>query len=129
MDKEKKLSEKFYEVLKHEGVVAIVSWAEGEAHVANTWNSYMVVTEDERILIPAYGLRKTQKNVNQNNRIKLTLGTRDVLGYKDYQGTGFLVDGTARYVESGQEYDMMKKKFSFLSRVLEVTVVKAKQTL
>ncbi|SHF93745.1 pyridoxamine 5'-phosphate oxidase family protein [Dysgonomonas macrotermitis] len=129
MDTQKKLSDKFYEVLSHEGVVAIVSWTPEGAHVANTWNSYLVVTEDERILIPAYGLRKTQKNVTANNQILLTLGTREVLGYKDYQGTGFLVSGTARYFDSGEEYDMMKEKFSFLSRVLEVTITKAKQTL
>jgi hypothetical protein len=51
------------------------------------------------------------------------------LGYKDYPGTGFLVEGTAAYIESGAEYDMMKEKFSFLTRVLEVTVDKAKQML
>lgn len=129
MDKQTKLSDKFHEVIKYEGVVSIVSWGNDEPHVANTWNSYLVVTDDERILIPAYGLRKTQRNVAVNNKIKLTLGTREVLGYKDYQGTGFLIEGTAKYLDSGAEYDMMKEKFSFLSRVLEVTVTASKQTL
>lgn len=129
MEKLVKLSDKFLEVIKHEGVVSIVSWGIDEPHVANTWNSYLVVTEDERILIPAYGLRKTQRNVIVNNQVKLTLGTREVLGYKDYQGTGFLIQGTARYIDSGAEYDMMKDKFSFLTRVLEITVTAAKQTL
>jgi hypothetical protein len=123
-----KLSEKFLEVLKHEGVVSIMSWGV-EPHLVNTWNSYLVVTDDERILIPAYGFRKTQKNVEINNKVKIALGSKDVLGYKDYQGTGFLVDGTAAYIESGEEYDMMKNKFSFLTRVLEITVDKAKQML
>lgn len=129
MDKQAKLSGKFFDVIKCEGVVSIVSWGNEEPHVANTWNSYLVVTEDGRILIPAYGLRKTQRNVTANNKVKLTLGTREVLGYKDYQGTGFLIEGTAKYLESGSEYDMMKEKFSFLSRVLEVTVTASKQTL
>lgn len=129
MDKQVKLSDKFFEVIKCEGVVSIVSWGSEEPHVANTWNSYLVVTEDERILMPAYGLRKTQQNVAVNNRVKLTLGTREVLGYKDYQGTGFLIEGVAKYLDSGSEYDMMKEKFSFLSRVLEVTVTASKQTL
>lgn len=129
MENSAKLSEKFHEVLKHEGVVSIVSWGNDEPHVANTWNSYLVITDDGRILIPAYGLRKTQKNVEVNKNVKLTLGTRNVLGYKDYQGTGFLITGTARYFDSGNEYDMMKEKFSFLTRVLEITVIKAKQTL
>jgi len=128
MSENKKLSEKFLEVLHHEGVVSIVSWGV-ETHVANTWNSYLVVTPDERILIPAYGLRKTEENVKVNNKVKLTMGSKDVSGYKDYPGTGFLVDGTARYISSGEEYDFMKQKFSFLTRVLEITVDSAKQML
>jgi hypothetical protein len=100
-----------------------------EPHLVNTWNSYVVVTEDERLLIPAYGFRKTQKNVEVNNSVKLTLGSKEVKGFKDYPGTGFLVTGTARYLDSGTEYDRMKEKFSFLTRVFEVTVEKAKQML
>jgi hypothetical protein len=123
-----KLSEKFLEVLKHEGVVSIMSWGV-EPHLVNTWNSYLVVTDDERILIPAYGFRKTQKNVEINNQVKISLGSKDVLGYKDYPGTGFIIEGTAAYIESGEEYDMMKSKFSFLTRVLEITLDKAKQML
>ena len=128
MSEKRKLSAKFFEVLQHEGVVAIMSWGI-EPHMVNTWNSFLVVTEDERILIPAYGFRKTQKNIEVNNTLKITLGTKNVLGYKDYPGTGFLVSGTAKYIESGVEYDMMKNKFSFLTRVLEVTVDTAKQML
>ena len=122
------LSEKFLEVLKHEGVVSIMSWGV-EPHLVNTWNSYLVVTEDERILIPAYGFRKTEKNVDVNNKVKISLGSKDVSGYNNYPGTGFIIEGTARYIESGDEYDKMKIKFSFLTRVLEITVDKAKQML
>jgi hypothetical protein len=128
MSENKKLSEKFLEVLKHEGVVSITSWGE-ETHVVNTWNSYLVVTEDERILIPAYGFRKTETNVNVNNKVIITLGSKEVIGYNDYQGTGFVVKGTAKYISSGAEYDFMKEKFSFLTRVLEITVDTAKQML
>ena len=123
-----KLSEKFFDAIKHEGVVSIMSWGI-EPHLVNTWNSYLIVTEDERILIPAYGYRKTQKNIEVNNKVKMSLGTKDVLGHKDYPGIGFIIDGTAKYIESGREYDMMKSKFSFLTRVLEITVDNAKQML
>jgi hypothetical protein len=126
--KENMLPEKFFEVLQHEGVVSIVSWGV-EPHVVNTWNSYLVVTDDGRILIPAYGMRKTEKNVLADNRVKLTLGSKEVIGYRDYQGTGFLIDGTAVYLESGPDFDMMKEKFSFPTRVIEVTVTAAKQTI
>jgi Pyridoxamine 5''-phosphate oxidase. len=123
------LTEKFYDVLKNEGVVSIISWGTVEPHIVNTWNSFIVVTSDERILIPAAGMRRTEKNINQNNKIKMALGSKEVLGYKDYQGTGFVVEGTAKYLESGSEFDMMKEKFPFLTRVLEITVTSAKQML
>ncbi|WP_092436241.1 pyridoxamine 5'-phosphate oxidase family protein [Williamwhitmania taraxaci] len=128
MSEDKKLSAKFFEVLQHEGVVAIMSWGI-EPHIVNTWNSYLVITDDERILIPAYGFRKTQKNVEVNSTVKISLGTKNVLGHKDYPGTGFIITGKAKYIESGDEYDMMKNKFSFLTRVLEISVVNAKQML
>ena len=128
MIENKRLPEKFFDVLKHEGVVTVMSWGV-EPHIVNTWNSYIVVTDDGRLLIPAYGFRKTEKNVNVNNKIKLALGSREVLGYKAYQGTGFIVTGTARYISSGDEYEYMKKKFPFLTRVFEVTVDKATQML
>lgn len=122
------LNEKLLEVISHEGVVAIVSCSNNEAHVVNTWNSYINATEDGRLLIPAAGMRKTQKNLELNNKVKLTLGSKEVMGYK-YLGTGFLIEGTAKFLESGSEFDMMKEKFPFLSRVLEITVTSAKQTL
>ncbi len=123
------LSEKLYDVLKNEGVVSIVSWGIDEPHVVNTWNSYIVVTSDERLLIPAYAMKRTEKNTLVNSKVKITLGSREVMGYNDYQGTGFIIEGTARYLESGDEYDMMKEKFAFLTRVLEVTPTLAKQML
>jgi len=129
METVKRLPEKFYEVLQHEGVVAIVSWGDNEPHVVNTWNSYLVVTGKGHILIPAYGMRKTEKNVLVNNRVKITLGSKEVLGYKDYQGTGFMIEGTASYIESGDTYEMMKEKFSFLTRVIDITVTAIKQTI
>jgi uncharacterized protein (DUF433 family) len=123
------LTEKFYEVLNHEGVVSIVSWGSEEAHVTCTWNSYIVVTEDERILIPAAGMRSTETDVNHNNKIKLTLGAKEVMGRNNYQGTGFEVGGIAKFLTAGEEFDAMKEKYPFLNRVLEVTVISAKQLL
>ncbi len=128
MCENKKLSDKFHEVLKHEGVVSIMT-SGIEPHLVNSWNSYIVVTEDERLLMPAYAYRKTGKNLAVNNQITISLGSKNVLGYRDYQGTGFIVKGSARFIESGDEFDTMKEKFSFLNRVLEVTVDKAKQML
>jgi hypothetical protein len=120
--------EKLLEVLKHEGVVSIVSWANNEAHVVNTWNSYLEVVEDNKILIPAAAMIKTEENVKSNSNVKLTLGSKEVMGYQ-YMGTGFLLEGTAKFLKEGAHYDKMFKKCPFLTRVLEVTVESCKQTL
>lgn len=122
------LNEKLLEVISHEGVVTIVSWNNNEPHVANTWNSYINVTSDDRILIPAGGMQRTQKNVDQNNNVKISLGSKEVMGYQ-YPGTGFLIEGTAKFVESDSDFDMMKEKFPWLTRVLEVTVASVKQMI
>ena len=122
-------NEKFNEVLTKEGVVSITSWSAENVHVVNTWNSYLVKSGENKLLIPAAGMRKTQKNVEANSRVILTLGSKEVLGCKDYQGTGFVIEGTAKYLTSGEEFDMMKEKFPFLSRVLEITVESLKQTI
>ncbi|QHI70990.1 pyridoxamine 5'-phosphate oxidase family protein [Aminipila terrae] len=123
------LTEKFYDVINKEGVVSIVSWGECEPHIVNTWNSYITVTPDERLLIPAAIMRKTEKNVNINNKIKISLGSKEVIGYNDYQGTGFIIEGTAKFISSGQEFEEMKEKFNFLTRVLEITISSSKQML
>jgi hypothetical protein len=121
-------TEKFLEVISKEGVVSIVSCSDNEAHVVNTWNSYLVIPNDGRFLIPAWKMRKTEKKTLQNNKVLLTVGSKEVAGLIG-PGTGFLIEGTAKFISSGPEYDMMKAKFSFLSRVLEITVNSIKQTI
>ena len=121
-------TDKFLEVIGKEGVVSIVSCADNEAHVVNTWNSYLVSPNDGRLLIPAYAMRKTEKKTLQNNKVLLTVGSKEVIGRMG-PGCGFLIEGTAKFISSGSEFDLMKAKFSFLTRVLEVTVTSIKQTL
>lgn len=121
-------TEKFYDVLKNEGVVSIVSCSNNEAHVCNTWNSYLVIVDDNKILIPAAAMIKTEENVNVNPKVKLTIGSKEVMGY-NYMGTGFLLEGTAKFLKDGDHFNMMREKYSFLTRVLEVTVSSCKQTL
>ncbi|MRN56359.1 hypothetical protein [Paenibacillus monticola] len=75
------------------------------------------MTEDERILIPAGIMRRTEENVNINNKVKMAFGSKNVIGYNDYKGTAFVVEGKARFFDSGAEFDMMKGKFSFVTRV------------
>ncbi|WP_024621552.1 pyridoxamine 5'-phosphate oxidase family protein [Metaclostridioides mangenotii] len=120
-------NEKFKEVLNHEGALSITTWSNNNANVTNTWNSYTHISNDV-LLIPAAGMTSTQKDILVNNKIKLTLGSKEVEGTIG-MGAGFYLEGTARFLDDGDEYNMMKTKFPFLKRVLEVTPIIVKQTI
>jgi hypothetical protein len=120
--------DRFREIISKEAIVSIVSCSDGEAHVVNTWNSYLVIPDDGRLFIPAWKMRKTEGKTLKNNKVLLTIGTKEMDGRMG-PGTGYLLEGTARFIKSGSEFDMMKSKFSFLTRVLEVTVTSIIQTL
>lgn len=122
------IPEKMFEVLKFEGVVAIVTQGAEGPHVVNTWNSYLKVTEDGRILGPVGGMNTTEANVRQNNRILMTLGSREVEGFHS-KGTGFLIKGTASFIAEGNEFDEMKQKFPWARAVIEVKPEFVMQTL
>lgn len=124
------LSEKLLEVLSHpaDGIVAIVTQGIDEPHVVNTWNSNVNTIDDGRLLIPVGGMTKTEENIGRNNKVKVTVGSREVQG-KSYKGTGFLIKGTAMVVKDGLVFNMMKEKFPWARAVLEITVESAEQTI
>lgn len=124
------INETLAEVLSHPSdcVVAIVTQGTAEPHIVNTWNSYINVTSDDKLLIPAGFMYRTEKNLANNNKVWLTIGSREVQG-KTYKGTGFSIEGTARFLKDGAEFDIMKEKFDWIRAVLEITIEKAVQTL
>jgi hypothetical protein len=124
------LNEKLLEVLSHpsDGEVAIVTQGIDGPHVVNTWNSYVNISHNGRLLIPAGRMNITEKNVEGNHMVKLTVGSREVQG-KSYKGTGFLITGTAKFIKEGSDFDMMKEKFSWARAVLEITIETIIQTL
>ncbi|WFA09320.1 pyridoxamine 5'-phosphate oxidase family protein [Tissierella sp. Yu-01] len=124
------LNDKLLEVLAHpaDGEVAIVTQGIDMPHVVNTWNSYVHITEDDTLLIPVGGMKKTEENIERDNRVKLTIGSREVQG-KTYKGTGFLITGTAKFIEEGTEFDMIKGKFPWSRAALEITIDTLENTL
>jgi len=118
------------EVLSHpaDGVVAIVTQGTDEPHVVNTWNSYVHISADDKLLIPAGFMHRTEKNIASNDKVQLTMGSREVQG-KMYKGTGFLIKGTARFLKDGEEFTMMKKQYDWIRAVLEITIEHAIQTI
>lgn len=124
------LNEKLLDVLSHptDGAITIVTNGADGPHVVNTWNSYITVTPDDKLLIPASGFNKTEKNLGVHNEVILSIANKQIEGYRG-TGTGFIVKGTSRFVTAGEYFDRMKEKFTWIRAVLEITVITAKQML
>ena len=122
------IPEKLIEVLKKDGVVSIATLGQDGQHMVNTWNSYVRITHDERLLIPAGYMHRTEANIAINNKILLTLGSSKVAG-KNGPGTGFLIKGTAAFLTSGPDFEATQARFKWARAVLAVTIDSATQTL
>ena len=122
------IPEKLLEVLKQDGVVAIATLGQDGPHMVNTWNSYIKITSDGRLLIPAGYMHLTEENVAFNDQVLITLGSSQVAGNLG-PGTGFLIKGTAAFITSGPDFDVIKSKFAWARAALAVTIASATQTL
>ena len=122
------IPEKLLEVLKQDGVVAIATLGPDGPHMVNTWNSYIRITSDGRLLIPAGYMHLTEANIAFNSHVLITLGSSKVAGNIG-PGTGFLIKGTAAFITSGPDFDLLKAKFAWARATLAVTIASVTQTL
>jgi predicted pyridoxine 5'-phosphate oxidase superfamily flavin-nucleotide-binding protein len=121
------IPEKLAEILKADGVAAIATLGKDGPHLVNTWNSYIKISADGRLLIPAGFMHRTEANISYNNKVLMTLNSRKVTGNHG-PGAGFLIKGTAAFITSGPDYDFLKSKFDWIRATLAVTIDSATQT-
>ena len=122
------IPEKLLEILKQDGMVAIATLGQDGPHMVNTWNSYIRVTDDGRVLIPAGYMQHTEANVAFNNQVLVTLGSAKVAG-RQGPGTGFLIKGSAAFITSGPDFDVLKSRFAWARATLAITPASIDQTL
>lgn len=122
------MPEKFFQVLKEEGVVAIATQGVDGPHLVNSWHSYVQFGEGDHLLIPVGGMNQTEKNLSHDNRVLLTVGSRAVEG-KRGPGTGFLITGTATFVSAGTDFEVVKRRYPWARAALRVAVSTIAQTL
>lgn len=121
------ISEKLLEILKQDGVVAITTVGADGPHMVNTWNSYLRISSDGRILIPAGYMYRTEANINHNPQVLLTTASSKVKGLHG-PGAGFLIKGEATFITSGPDFDLLKSKFDWLRATLAITPEVVTQT-
>ena len=118
----------FLEALSKEGVAPIMTWSDKEPHMAATWNSYIHRTDDGKLLVPVMGMQTTRDNLAKNNRVKMIIGSKEVMG-KFGPGAGFLLEGTAGIINEGEALAMMQKNFAWANCLMEITVTRVTQTV
>ena len=121
------IPEKMQEIMKMDGVVAIATLGPDGPHMVNTWNTYLRISPDGRLFIPAGYMHKTETNISHNPNVLITLGSSKVQGLHG-AGAGFLIKVTASFITFGPDFDFMKEKFAWLRATLAVTIESATQT-
>lgn len=116
------------QILEHEGVASIVTGKQGVPHVTATWNSYIEIEADGRLLIPAGGLSQTEQNILMDNRMFMLIGSKLVPGRRT-MGTGLRLTGNAEYIYTGHSYDKIKSRFPWTRAVLVFTIENSEQLL
>ena len=119
--------EKLLEIMKQDGVAAIATLGSDGPHMVNTWNSYIKVSEDGRLFIPAGYMHKTEANIAHNPNVLITMGSSKVKGLHG-AGAGFLIKGKATFITSGLDYDFLKATYSWLRANMVVTIDSVVQT-
>jgi len=122
------IPEKVKEILKKDGIVAIATLGQEGPHLVNTWNSYVRISDDGRLLIPAGYMHRTEANIAFNPEVLITLGSSKVEGLRG-AGTGFLIKGRAAFLTSGLDFDLLKSIFAWVRATLAVTPESFTQTL
>ena len=122
------LPEKLLQVLQHEGVAAIATQGEDGPHLVNTWHTYIQTGAADTLLFPAGGMERTEQKVARNNRVILTVGSREVEGFHG-PDTGFLIEGKAAFHKDGPAFEAVKSKHPWARAAVEITGVSAVQTL
>jgi hypothetical protein len=75
-----------------------------------------------------HGMNVTEKNLDKDNRVQMTVGSREVKGLRG-PGAGYLIRGTASFLASGPGFLAVKGKFPWARAAVEVQVASAAQTL
>ena len=116
-----------HEVMKQDGIVAIATLGEDGPHLVNTWNSYINISPEGNLLIPAGYMHRTEANIAVNNNVVITIGSSKVKGLHG-PGAGFLIKGTGAFLSSGPDFDLLKSKFEWLRASLTITIESITQT-
>lgn len=107
--------------------LSIASQGSQGLHLVNSWNSY-VILEDDKLIMPAGRMHKTEKNIQDNPQVLVSISNREVQG-KSYKGTGLLIEGLAHFESQGKNLDKLKENYPWARAALVIKIKSMQQTL
>ncbi|OGA11897.1 MAG: hypothetical protein A3D95_07190 [Betaproteobacteria bacterium RIFCSPHIGHO2_12_FULL_69_13] len=116
------------EVCEATEFMAMVTAGDDGPHLVGNWGDYMraLGIEENRILLPVGRYHRTERNLAKNARMQLLVASKKVQGTRS-PGQGYVIEGTARIVNSGEPFDKVKVKFPWArgAMVIDVAEVRA----
>jgi len=119
------------DVLGKTEVVAIATYGENGPHLVATWGDFirsLDINDGKTIIIPVGGYHQTERNLKDDNRIELLVGSKQVQG-KNSPGTGYRLVGRAEIIASGKYAELTRSKFPWARGALVIKVEKVDQLL
>jgi len=118
------------EVMERTEWVAIATNGIEGPHVVGTWGDYIRAfgVSGDRVVIPVGYMRKTEANLERDNRVELLCGSRQVQGTHG-PGKGCSITGKARMLTAGEEYEAVRSRFPWARAALVVSVDKVETQL
>jgi len=118
-------------VIENAEIVTIATCGEKGPHLVATWSDFVKsldINDGKTIVIPAGGYSQTEKNLKENDRVELLVGSKQVQG-KSGMGTGYRLSGRAKIVTDGKLMELTKSKYSWARGALVIEVDKVEQLL
>ncbi|RZD16060.1 MAG: pyridoxamine 5'-phosphate oxidase family protein [Candidatus Acididesulfobacter guangdongensis] len=112
------------EVLDKTEMLVIGTCGADGVHLSATWGEYVKnigLIDDEIILIPSGGLSKTEENLKLKNNIEVLIGSKQVQSAHG-AGQGISIFGKGEFVYSGEIFDRVKSKYSWIRAVLMIKI-------
>lgn len=125
------LNDSVKKVIENSEIITIATNGKKGLHLVATWSEYVKsldVNDGKTIVIPAGGYIQTEKNLKENDRVELLVGSKKVQG-KRGMGTGYRLNGHAEMITKGALMDVVKSKFPWARAALVIKVDDAKQLL
>ena len=119
------------DVIEKSELVAIATNGENGPHLVATWCEFirsLDIKDGKTIIIPVGGYHQTERNLKDDNRIELLVGSKQVQG-KNGPGTGYRLVGRGKIIASGKLAEFTRSKFPWARGALVIEVEKVEQLL